>query len=113
MVPNKKVEWQTNLLPNGIWEVVEFTEWKEYTSYRTIIRGITRQQAEKLVEEHNEVIPKPIDFDALDKELIIECERAMKQRDVWLQTKISNASHGGSHDTCFGTILRRYFGVQK
>lgn len=46
--------------------------------------------------------------EALDKELIIECERAMKQRNGWLDTNVSTASHGGSHDTCFGALVRRW-----
>ena len=42
--------------------------------------------------------------------LIAECERAMAQRDEYLKTGVSTASHGGSHDTRFHDILRN-FGV--
>lgn len=32
----------------------------------------------------------------------------MRQRDTYKETGVSTAHHGGSHDTCFGAILRRY-----
>ena len=38
--------------------------------------------------------------------LIQEHERAIKQRDAYLLTGISTASHGGSHDTCFEHIVK-------
>lgn len=44
----------------------------------------------------------------LQHDLVVECERAMKQRDEYLRTKISTAGHGGSHDTCFTAILRNH-----
>jgi hypothetical protein len=47
-------------------------------------------------------------FAALETALIVECERAMKQRDEFHRTGISTASHGGSHDTIFGHILRQH-----
>lgn len=43
-------EWRAWVLPNGIWEVVE---WSPET-YRTIVRGITKEQAERVAREHNE-----------------------------------------------------------
>jgi hypothetical protein len=43
------------------------------------------------------------------EDLIIETERAINQRDVFSKTGISTALRGGSHDTCFGAILRRHF----
>lgn len=44
----------------------------------------------------------------LQKALIFETERAIKQRDLYLETGVSTASHGGSHDTCFGAIMRQH-----
>jgi len=40
-------------------------------------------------------------------ELIKEHERAIKQRDSFILTGVSTASHGGSHDTCFKHVIRR------
>lgn len=48
------------------------------------------------------------DVDNLLKDLTIEHERAIGQRDKYLQTGVSTASHGGSHDTCFGFIIAKY-----
>jgi hypothetical protein len=48
------------------------------------------------------------DVDNLLKDLTIETERAIYQRDKFQQTGVSTASHGGSHDTCFGFILAKY-----
>jgi hypothetical protein len=48
------------------------------------------------------------DFDNLLKDLTIETERAIKQHARWVATGKSTASHGGSHDTCFGFILAKY-----
>jgi hypothetical protein len=45
---------------------------------------------------------------ALVNELVAELERAIRQRDEFQRTGISTASHGGSHDTCIGVILRKY-----
>ena len=42
------------------------------------------------------------------KALEIECERAIGQRDKYKETGVSTASHGGSHDTCFRTILESF-----
>lgn len=47
-------------------------------------------------------------FEELERALILECERAMQQRDEFLKTGISTAGHGGSHDTCFGAILHKF-----
>jgi hypothetical protein len=54
--------------------------------------------------------PADIDklVDAISHDLVVETERAIKQRDEWLKTGVSTASHGGSHDTIFGVILRRH-----
>lgn len=41
------------------------------------------------------------------KDLLQEHERAIKQRDTFVLTGISTASHGGSHDTCFGHIVKQ------
>lgn len=41
----------------------------------------------------------------LDRDLVIECERAIKQRDRFLETGVITAGNGGSHDTCFGWIV--------
>lgn len=40
--------------------------------------------------------------------LVLETERAIKQRDKFLETGVVTASHGGSHDTCFGPIVRKF-----
>ena len=53
---------------------------------------------------------RKIKLDEISNELIFETERAIKQRDEYLKTGISTASHGGSHDTCFGFILNKHFG---
>lgn len=47
-------------------------------------------------------------FDMLVDDLIKETERAISQRDAFKASGTSTAGHGGSHDTCFGEILRRY-----
>lgn len=47
-------------------------------------------------------------IESLCGDLVIECERAMRQRDEFLKTGNSKCSHGGSHDTCFGIIVRRH-----
>lgn len=39
--------------------------------------------------------------------LLQEHERAIKQRDTYLLTGVSTASHGGSHDTCFAHIVKQ------
>lgn len=44
----------------------------------------------------------------LSHDLLVECERAIKQRDEFLRTGVSTAGHGGSHDTCFDYIVRRH-----
>ena len=46
--------------------------------------------------------------EALQADLVAECERAMRQREEFLKTGVSTASHGGSHDTCFPAILRKH-----
>ncbi len=53
----------------------------------------------------------PADLSALEHDLIVECERAMKQRDEYLRTGISTAAPGQSHDTIFGFILRKHLGA--
>jgi hypothetical protein len=72
-----------------------------------------------LVGESQELLARPINAtppragsettasaSELEAALVAECERAMAQRDEFKRTGISTASHGGSHDTCFGQILR-------
>lgn len=44
-------KWSPHCLPNGVWEVLEVTE----TSYRTIVRSVTREQAKTIAEEHNKM----------------------------------------------------------
>lgn len=39
--------------------------------------------------------------------LLVENERAIKQRDSFVLTGISTASNGGSHDTCFRYIVEQ------
>jgi hypothetical protein len=56
-------------------------------------------------------LPQPIDqelLNAITTDLVAETERAIAQRDKFKETGISTASHGGSHDTCFETILRKH-----
>lgn len=50
--------WKASILPNGVWEVVEYTYFIHDTAftYRTVIRGINRHQARVLEEEHNKAI---------------------------------------------------------
>lgn len=42
--------WKTNLLPNGEWEVIEYVDGGR--SYSTVVRGITKEQCEKIVQRH-------------------------------------------------------------
>lgn len=49
MAETSKLKWEANLLPNQVWEVIERTEF----AYRTIVRGITRDQAHAIADEHN------------------------------------------------------------
>lgn len=44
----------------------------------------------------------------LNHDIQLEHERALTQRDTFQQTGVSTAGHGGSHDTCFLYIIRRY-----
>lgn len=46
--------------------------------------------------------------DLLVKELLQEHERAINQRDTFILTGKSTASHGGSHDTCFKHIVEKH-----
>lgn len=41
-------QWRAWVLPNGVWEVVE---WSPET-YRTIVRGVTKEQAERIAREY-------------------------------------------------------------
>jgi hypothetical protein len=45
---------------------------------------------------------------ALSLALVMETERAIRQRDEFLRTGVSTASQGGSHDTCFPAIIRKH-----
>lgn len=40
--------------------------------------------------------------------LVLETERAIRQRDEFLKTGKSTAGHGGSHDTAFSFIVRQF-----
>jgi hypothetical protein len=68
--------------------------------------GITKRRIEQ-----GEAEPVAV-LDCWEKDLVhdlvIETERAIKQRDEFLKTGVSTAGHGGSHDTCFGFIVRKY-----
>lgn len=44
----------------------------------------------------------------LNLALVLETERAIKQRDTFLETGIVTAALGGSHDTCFAAIVRKF-----
>lgn len=56
--------------------------------------------------------PAALALDTLERSLIIEFERAMRQRDAYAKTGVSTAGHVGSHDTCIGHILRTHFALQ-
>lgn len=45
--------------------------------------------------------------------IIREHERAIIQRDKFLETGKSTASHGGSHDTCFRQCIRELISKYK
>lgn len=47
-------------------------------------------------------------FEALETDLIAECERAMRQRDEFLRTGVRTGGDGMAWDTCFGFILRKH-----
>ena len=47
-------------------------------------------------------------FKALSRDLTVDFERAIKQRDEFLRTGVSTASHGGSHDTFTDYFLRTH-----
>jgi len=69
--------------------------------------SVAKAQAEEALERMRGVLESlGAEGGPLMTALIIECERAMRQRDEFLRTGISTAGHGGSHDTCFGTIVR-------
>lgn len=69
-------------------------------------------EIEEMKRERNELAAQLASLSKHDSplqhDLVIECERAMKQRDEYLRTKVSTAGHGGSHDTCFTAILRNH-----
>jgi hypothetical protein len=48
--------WRADLLPNGVWEVVELAFFPDAFTYRTVVRGIEHEQAKKIAEEHNKFI---------------------------------------------------------
>jgi hypothetical protein len=51
----------------------------------------------------------PADWEErLNLTLVLETERAIKQRDAFLETGIVTAALGGSHDTCFAAIVRKF-----
>jgi len=56
---------------------------------------------------HISVVPEGWE-ESLNTALVIETERAIKQRDEYLRTGVVTAGNGGSHDTCFAAIIRRY-----
>lgn len=75
--------------------------------------GMTEVGAQEIADRINAgaLKKKPestTDLSALENDLIRECERAISQRDEFLKTSVSTAGHGGSHDTCFGFILRKH-----
>lgn len=47
-------------------------------------------------------------IEELNNAIQIEHERAIRQRDEFIKTGISTASHGGSHDTCFKFIIKEH-----
>jgi hypothetical protein len=47
-------------------------------------------------------------FEALETDLIAECERAMRQRDEFLRTGVRTGGDGMAWNTCFGFILRKH-----
>lgn len=49
-----------------------------------------------------------VDLEALINEITAEHERAVRQQNLFLETGVSTAKHGGSHDTCFNHILRKH-----
>lgn len=64
-------------------------------------------------ERGEHLLPKPSIVpdgweDRLNTALVLETERAIKQRDEFLRTGIVTAGNGGSHDTCFAAIVRRF-----
>lgn len=68
-----------------------------------LVRGAVRAA---LAAQQGAQVPQATD--ELERALIAECERAMLQRDEFLRTGVSTAAHGGSHDTLFGHILRKF-----
>lgn len=49
-----RYRWETNHLPNGQWEVIDVKEViGQYRTYSTVVRGITKEQCEKIVMLHN------------------------------------------------------------
>lgn len=49
--------WKTNLLPNGVWEVIDVKGViGGYQTYFTVVRGIDKDQCEKIVRLHNAAV---------------------------------------------------------
>ena len=44
------IVWRAWVLPNGVWEVVK----NNGTTFRTIVRGVTKDQAIQIADEHND-----------------------------------------------------------
>lgn len=44
----------------------------------------------------------------LNHALVLESERAIKQRDKFLETGVVTAGNGGSHDTAFSFIVKQF-----
>jgi len=49
----------------------------------------------------------------LNHALVIESERAIKQRDKFLETGVVTAGNGGSHDTAFSFIVNKFMNELK
>lgn len=93
--------------------MTEHEEYNELLSIVSDIVGASHMDQEGLarLRAHLGATPTvatPAAIDALEMALIAECERAMLQRDEFKRTGVSTASHSGSHDTCFGLILRSH-----
>lgn len=51
-----KNNWAVNHLPSGIWEVIAYTHYENGAfTYKTVVRGISRDQAYAIVNAHHEI----------------------------------------------------------
>ena len=88
------------------------TDFTDYELWEIHGRIAMWEEVKRLNAAHVQQVSVPDGWEAsLNLALVLETERAIKQRDEFLKTGISTAALGGSHDTCFAAIVRRHIAM--